>query len=474
MRGRVRGPALLFFALLLFLLFGRGELGSARQQDFERGLATPSWLRQGLDDLEERRQLVQQLVVAAVDGEQGDAGIAQAFQVAALDRELDGQHERLAGEPGDESQLDLPLQRQRACVVFEQDGVERKRFEDAQVGLVLAAAQGEDVSQLVLREGARKRGFGVEDEEVGAGFEERGDGVGVDLLGAHAGSGELYQPVRLAKVGRRLTGVPSAPVLGEIPAADAIVMGHAHGGKTLVRPIRAEAGAKDRLIIAGCDPAMPMLARQVRRWCNIELIIAMCSSRQALQWLGDRRIHIAGTHLSGKSPGTSNLEVIRRLVPGRGVRVVTFASWDEGLVVAAANPKGISGVGDLVRPEVTIINREVGAGARLLLDTALKKEGISSANVCGYGQTAAGHVMAAWHVQSGKADCCVATGAAARVFGLHFIPLACERYDLVIPECFLDLPAVQAVLDTLTRASFRSELETLGGYDTSQTGRLVS
>jgi len=296
----------------------------------------------------------------------------------------------------------------------------------------------------------------------------------VDLLGAHAGSGELYQPVRLAKVGRRLTGVPSAPVLGEIPAADAIVMGHAHGGKTLVRPIRVEADAKDRLIIAGCDPAMPMLARQVRRWCNIELIIAMCSSRQALQWLGDRRIHIAGTHLSGKSPGTSNLEVIRRLVPGRGVRVVTFASWDEGLVVAAANPKGISGVGDLVRPEVTIINREVGAGARLLLDTALKKEGISSANVRGYGQTAAGHVMAAWHVQSGKADCCVATRAAARVFGLHFIPLACERYDLVIPECFLDLPAVQAVLDTLTRASFRSELETLGGYDTSQTGRLVS
>ena len=296
----------------------------------------------------------------------------------------------------------------------------------------------------------------------------------VDLLSVPAASGQPYQPVRLAKVGRHLVAVPSEPVLGEIPAADAIVMGHSRGGKTLVRPIRGEADAQDRLIIAGCDPAMPMLARQLRKQSNVELIIVMCSSRQALKWLGERRIHIAGTHLSGKSGGASNLEVIRSLLPGRGVRVVTFASWEEGLVVAAANPKGISGVGDLVRPEVTIVNREIGAGARLLLDTALKSEGISPASVHGYDQTAAGHVMAAWHVWSGKADCCIATRAAARVLGLHFLPLAGERYDLVIPERCFDLPAVQSVLDTLNRASFRSELEALGGYDTSQTGRLVS
>ncbi len=81
--------------------------------------------------------------------------------------------------------------------------------------------------------------------------------------------------------------------------------------------------------------------------------------------------------------------------------------------------------------------------------------------------------MAAWHVYSGKADCCIATRAAARVFGLHFLPLSCESYDLVIPEHCFDQPAVQAVLDTLSRASFRHELEALGGYDTSQTGSLL-
>jgi len=295
----------------------------------------------------------------------------------------------------------------------------------------------------------------------------------VHLLAGEAESGQAYQPVRLAKVGKRLIGVPSPPVSGELPVADAIVMGRGYGGRTLVCPIRDEPDAKNRLIVAGCDPAMPVLARQVRKQGNIELVIAMCSSRQALEWLEDRRIHIAGTHLGGKSAGGSNLEVIRSFFPRRCVRIVTFASWEEGLVVAAGNPRGISGVGDLVRPEVTIINREVGAGARLLLDDYLEREGISPANVRGYDQTAGGHVLAAWHVHSGKADCCIATRAAARVFGLGFLPLACERYDLVIPEQCFDLPAVQVVLDTLNRASFKSELEVLGGYDTSQTGRLI-
>jgi molybdopterin molybdotransferase/putative molybdopterin biosynthesis protein len=296
----------------------------------------------------------------------------------------------------------------------------------------------------------------------------------VDLLAGQAESGHAYQPVRLAKVGKRLIGVPSPPVFGELPAADAIITGRSRGGRALVRPIRDEADAKNRLIVAGCDPAMPVLARQVRKQGNIELIIAMCSSRQALEWLEERKIHIAGTHLSDKSAGGSNLEVIRSFFPRRDVRIVTFASWEEGLVVAAGNPKGILEVGDLARPEIAIINREVGSGARVLLDSSLKREGIPPGKIRGYGQTTGGHVVAAWHVHSGKADCCIATRAAARVFGLHFLPLACERYDLVIPEKCFDLPAVQVVLNALNRASFRGELETLGGYDTSQTGRLVS
>ncbi len=293
----------------------------------------------------------------------------------------------------------------------------------------------------------------------------------VDLLMRPSKSGQPDQPVRLAKVGRRMIGVPASPVLGELPAADAVIVGPGKGGRTLVRPFREEAAAKNRLIIAGCDPAMPVLARHVWKHGNIELIIAWCSSCQALEWLEDRKIHVAGTHLSGKSAGGSNLEVVEKSFPQGGVRVVTFASWEEGLVVAGANRKKISGVADLARPDVTTINREVGAGARFLLDSSLKREGVSPSNVNGYDQITNGHVLAAWHVHSGKADCCIATRAAARVFGLHFIPLASERYDLVIPEQYWDLPSVQVVLDALNKSSLKGELEALGGYDTSQTGR---
>ena len=92
----------------------------------------------------------------------------------------------------------------------------------------------------------------------------------------------------------------------------------------------------------------------------------------------------------------------------------------------------------------------------------------------GYSETAAGHVFAAWHVHTSRADCCVATRAAARVFGLDFIPLVGERYDLVIPDEHWALPAIQILLDSVNAGTFKRELEELGGYDTSQTGRLVT
>jgi putative molybdopterin biosynthesis protein len=297
--------------------------------------------------------------------------------------------------------------------------------------------------------------------------------VAVEFIGDPAESGQAGQPLRLAKVGRRLVGVPAAPVLGELPAADAIITDPCGSGRTLVRLLHDEDVTKNRLTIAGCDPAMPVLARHLRRHGNIELVTASCSSRQALEWLEQAKIHVAGTHLRSRLTGGSNLEVIRKVFPKGGVHVVTFASWEEGLLLARANPKKISGVADLLRRDVTLINREIGAGARFLLDGLLEREGIAPSQVRGYDQISGGHVLAAWHVHIGKADCCIATRAAARVFGLDFIPLACERYDLVIPELYWKLPKVQVILDVLNRSSLRRELEALGGYDTSQTGRRV-
>jgi putative molybdopterin biosynthesis protein len=161
---------------------------------------------------------------------------------------------------------------------------------------------------------------------------------------------------------------------------------------------------------------------------------------------------------------------VRREFPGEDFSVITFARWEEGLVVAAGNPKGIRGVEDLARKNVGFVNREPGSGSRALLDKLLEKSGVGADKINGYTRVAQGHLAAAYRVLSGEADCCLATRSAARAFGLDFIPLSSERYDLVMRRATLELPAAKAFLDILQRAALRRKLEVLAGYDTSQTG----
>jgi molybdate-binding protein len=281
------------------------------------------------------------------------------------------------------------------------------------------------------------------------------------------------QAVHLCRVNNRLVGVPASPVRAELPTADAIVVRPGAADEIIVKPLSPEQDFTSRLIIAGCDPAMPLVAKSLFKNEGVEAIVAGCSSLQALNWLKEKRIHIAGTHLRSQVSEGSTLAVVEKVFPRGGYRVVTFSSWEEGFVVASGNPKRIRSVRDLSGRGLTIVNREIGSGSRFLLDSLLRQEGISGRIVRGYRNMVDGHILAAWHVQSGQADCCVATRAAARVFSLDFIPLVVERYDLVIPEQFWDLPAVQAVLAVLNRSSMKRVLESLGGYDTSQMGRIV-
>ena len=143
-------------------------------------------------------------------------------------------------------------------------------------------------------------------------------------------------------------------------------------------------------------------------------------------------------------------------------------------MVGAGNPKGIADVGDLARPDVRLANREVGSGARALLDAELARAGLGPERVAGYDSVVRSHLAAAEAVAAGLADAAVGVRAAARALGLDFLPLARERYDLAIPARFFELPAVQALLETLTSPLFRLEVEALGGYDVTPMGTPVS
>ena len=284
---------------------------------------------------------------------------------------------------------------------------------------------------------------------------------------------QANQPVCLGRVGGRVVAVPVSPIPVGLPKADGVIRKIHPLHRGTVQPLSAEALGSGSLVVAGCDPGMSVLARQLSQHSEIQLIVAPCSSSQALRWLKERRIHIAGTHLQDESTGESNLPAVRKLFPRGGYRVITFANWEEGLVVERGNPKRIRRLEDLSRKGVRFINRERGAGSRFLLDGLLHKQGIAAATIQGYERNASGHIAAAWSVYSGEVDCCIAVRAAAQAFGLAFVPLVAERYDLIVPEAHLDLQGVQVLLDVLNRSSLKRELEALGGYDTSQTGRVV-
>jgi molybdate-binding protein/DNA-binding XRE family transcriptional regulator len=282
------------------------------------------------------------------------------------------------------------------------------------------------------------------------------------------------QPVRVCRIVGRLVAVPASASPYYLPEADGVISRVAGSrSKAQLSLFSKEESAEKRLVMAGCDPAMSLLCNMVRQTSGVEVVTAGASSKLALQWLKEGKVHIAGSHLEDRATGDFNVPYLKREFAWEDLAVVTFANWEEGLLTAAGNPKQLKTVDDLARRDLRFVNRQLGSGSRLLLDSLLTDRGIPSARVKGYERIADGHLAAAWLVASAQADCCLATRSAARSFGLDFIPLHAERYDLVMRKESLALPAVQAFLDVLQRSALRRKLEALAGYDTSRTGAVV-
>jgi molybdate-binding protein/DNA-binding XRE family transcriptional regulator len=329
---------------------------------------------------------------------------------------------------------------------------------NTEVALNLARELEVTVDELFsLQDGARKPAESLAAEVLSAGPPVKG------------------QPVRVCQIGSRWVSVPVSASPYYMPEADGIIKrtGRTNGRADLVVFAKEEV-AQPRLVLAGCDPATGLLARMVERISGVEIVSAAASSKLALTWLSEGKVHVAGSHLEDPKTGEFNLPYIRKQFPGEDFSVVTFARWEEGFVVTPGNPKRVHKIEDLARKTVRFVNREPGSGSRGLLDTLLGQAGMDGAKVQGYDRVAHGHLAAAYCVVSREADVCLATRSAAQTFGLDFIPLHSERYDLVMRKRTADLPAVKAFLDVLQRATLRRKLEVLAGYDTSQTGTLLA
>ncbi|MEO7653849.1 MAG: substrate-binding domain-containing protein [Bryobacteraceae bacterium] len=283
------------------------------------------------------------------------------------------------------------------------------------------------------------------------------------------------QPVRICQIGSRWVSVPVNATPYYMPEADGIVKrtGKTTGRADLMVFDKEEASQK-RLVLAGCDPASSLLSHMVEKISGVEIVSAAASSTLALSWLREGKVHVAGSHLEDPKTGDFNMPYIRQEFPDEEIIVVTFARWEEGLVVAPGNPEDVKKAEDLARKGTRFVNREKGSGSRALLDKLLDKAGVAARKVKGYDRIAYGHLAAAYCVVSGEADACMATRSAAQAFGLDFVALHSARYDLVMRKRTADLPVVKAFLDILQRATLRRKLEVLAGYDTSQTGSLVA
>ena len=240
----------------------------------------------------------------------------------------------------------------------------------------------------------------------------------------------------------------------------------------LLRPLR-DIGRQ--IVVGGCDPAVFLMGEHIRRQGGDASVLGWgMGSLAALRALKRGEVHMAGIHVVDPHSGAYNLPFLRRYLKGHAVTVVRFAAWEEGLLLLRGNPKKVKGVEDLARANVRLMNREPGAGARLLLDRLLAESGIPSQKVRGYESHSATQLELGRSIVEGRADVGVGVQAVGHFYDLDFIPLQEERYDLVIPTKYLHShPGMQMFLNTLVTRGFRQEVEALGGYDTKESGKVI-
>jgi len=249
----------------------------------------------------------------------------------------------------------------------------------------------------------------------------------------------------------------------------------AEAGETVqVRLYRSPAEIERTIFCIGSHDLTLDLLAQFLAALDRRLVSANVGSLGGLIALERGEAHLAGSHLLDPQTGEYNLAYLRQYLPAVPVRVVTLVGREQGLLVRRKNPKSIRGLEALLRPEVAFVNRQRGAGTRLLLDYHLSKKGIVPQQILGYNQEEYTHLGVAAAVASGRADCGLGIAAAAQALDLDFVPLFQERYDLIIPQEYAQGALLAPLFDVLHDAAFRQAVAALPGYDVASMGKLVA
>lgn len=245
------------------------------------------------------------------------------------------------------------------------------------------------------------------------------------------------------------------------------------------RPSDAGAAPGPRLLAAGSDdPALELLVDALAETGGRDaapfLFTATVGSTAGLRLVGEGGADLAWAHLLDLDSGEYNLPDVPRLLGGRPAVLVHVFHRDLGLVVWTGNPRRLRGVADLARPGLRFVNRQPGSGTRHFLDAALTRAGVCPGAVAGYRDEVSTHWAVGLRVLRGEADAGLATRAVATALSLGFVPLARERFDMVVPRDAFFRPPVQALIEAVRSDRFRRRLEAWGGYDAGQAGRVLA
>jgi putative molybdopterin biosynthesis protein len=296
-----------------------------------------------------------------------------------------------------------------------------------------------------------------------------------------AGDDDFIRVV-VGQVGEKMLAAPiarGAGVITSLVRADGLVVlprgvqGVEAGDLVNVRLMRSLDEIKQTIFCIGSHDVILDLLAQFLSEKDRRLVSANVGSQAGLVALRRGEAHLAGSHLLDPQTGDYNLRYVREYLPGVPVKVVGLVHREQGLMVRPGNPRGVKSLQDLAGGKIAFINRQRGAGTRVLFDYHLNLMGIDAAQVRGYDDEEYTHLGVAAAVSSGRADCGMGIPAAAQALELDFIPLFQERYDLIIPRLFAESELLAPLFDLLKSQAFKNAVRALPGYDTDCMGALI-
>ena len=295
---------------------------------------------------------------------------------------------------------------------------------------------------------------------------------------------EEFVRVRLGSVNGRVIASPlarGAGVVSSFMKADGILRvpqsceGFEAGTEVDVSLLTDIERIKNTIVVIGShDPLLDELSNLLHSANgSVWLSSSHVGSMGGIMAVRRGEAHAAGCHLLDTETGEYNLSYMRKYFPDHQVKLIRCVGRTQGIMTAPGNPLGIKVFSDICKPGLRYVNRQKGSGTRILTDYLMKREGIRQEDVYGYDREELTHTSVAAQIASGSADAGMGIYSAANLYGLDFVPVCTEEYDLIIPCHAFDTPMISALLDTLKSQSFKDCLMSLGGYTLENPGEEI-